>query len=303
MLLIPNYYKELGIAMQTFVTTQTVLLVLFKIQRWIRRRDTIVQIVRSTRNIIHFGPWRKAVLAWKRRGFDPSRYAQALDGSVLGPDLDVAAVVSAVEAKGFSLGCRLPPDLIAQLQELTTRLGDGSHVEMHRRYSIFDKIARNSDVLQVVRQYFGCEPFLIECKLFVDIVGKDDPLSSGFHFDHAGARSLNMLVYLTDVDSDTAPHVVIQGTQTGKRLWDFFREYIPVNEMKRRFPGRIKTITGPAGTVIFENTEMFHMRQAGTKRRALLNIVYSTRGKRLLSLGRDMPRVWSRESLEINEPL
>ena len=289
--------------MQTLGTAQSVLLVLFKIQCWIRRSDTIVQIVRSIRNIIHFGPWRNALLAWARRGFDPSRYEQGLDGSVLGPDLDVAAVVSAVEAKGFYLGCRIQPEIVPQLHRLQAKLDYGVHVEMHRRFSIINKIVSNPDVLRIVRQYFGCEPYVIECKLGLDIVKEGDLLSSGFHFDHAGARSLNMLVYLTDVDSDTAPHVVIEGSQTGKRLWDLFREYIPVSEMKRRFPDRIKTIYGPAGTVIFENTEMFHMRKTGTKRRALLNIVYSTREKRLLSIGRDMPRDWSKGSFETNEPL
>jgi hypothetical protein len=267
-------------------TSRTPYLILFlaKLQRWARRSGKRVQAVRSIRNIIHFGPWRYVLLARARRAFAP---AESVPGaSVLVPGLDVDAAVSALEAKGDSTACRFRPEVVSQLKRLLPSLHDGVHVDAHRRHAVLGEIISAPDVLRVVRHYFLCEPVLLECKVFVGVVPHGDPLSSGFHFDHAGPRSLNLMAYLTDVDDDTAPHVLIEGTQTGKKLRDFFRERLSVDEAEQRFPGRIKTITGPAGTMFFENTEIFHMRRAGRKRRALLNVVYSTRGKRLLSLGR-----------------
>ena len=137
-----------------------------------------------------------------------------------------------------------------------------------------------------MRAYFGCEPFLIECKLFVSSNRQDPELSSAFHFDHAGARSLNVQVYMTDVDEDSAPHVLVAGTHRGKKLGDYFRERLPVEEAARRFPDTIRTITGPAGTVLLENAEIFHRRAFATKPRVALIMVFSTDRRRFLSRGR-----------------
>jgi hypothetical protein len=95
------------------------------------------------------------------------------------------------------------------------------------------------------------------------------------------------MVYLNDVDLETGPHVLVAGTQRGKKLRDYFREMTPIAEIERRYPEQIRTITGPAGTVLIENAEVFHRRLAAQKRRHALIVVFSTNRRRLLSIGRD----------------
>jgi ectoine hydroxylase-related dioxygenase (phytanoyl-CoA dioxygenase family) len=158
---------------------------------------------------------------------------------------------------------------------------------VHLKSEALGRIATEPEVLRVVRTYFGCEPLMIECMLNVSNVNQFDILSTGFHFDHAGVRSLNVMVYLNDVDLETGPHVLVAGTQRGKKLRDYFREMTSIAEIERRYPEQIRTITGPAGTVLIENAEVFHRRLVPQKRRYTLIVVFSTNRRRLLSIGRN----------------
>jgi hypothetical protein len=106
-----------------------------------------------------------------------------------------------------------------------------------------------------------------------------------FHFDYAGWKSLNLYVYLTDVNKHSSYHVVAKGSHRDIRITDILRGSLTVEEGESRFCYTIKNITGPAGTMFIENTEAFHRRHRGNERRVMLNILFTSH-QSLLSHGR-----------------
>lgn len=163
----------------------------------------------------------------------------------------------------------------------------GVYVDAHLQSDALANIASDPEISRLSRAYFGCDYQMIECKLFITEINQPDSLTSAYHFDHCGVKSLNVIVYLNSVSEETGPHVLVARTHRQKRIRDYFREYTPIEEIERRFPEDIRTITGPPGTVLFENPEVFHGRLVAQRRRVAMIIVFSTNGRRLLSMGRD----------------
>jgi hypothetical protein len=255
-------------------------------QRRARRHPALIQGIRSVRNVLHFGPWRPLALAYVRRT-SPLRSGEPSGASVMVEPANTEMVVHALEREGYYLGLRVAPDVLREAESFWRDKPAGVSVDAHDHCPAIARIAADPAVLRVVRSYFGCEPTLVECKLFVTDESKTDILATGFHFDHAGVRSLNVMTYLTPVDDDTGPHVLVPGTHRNKRLRDYFRELTPIGEIERRYPGRILTVTGEAGTVLIENAEVFHRRVQARRRRVAMIAVYSTSRRRLLSIGKD----------------
>jgi hypothetical protein len=110
-----------------------------------------------------------------------------------------------------------------------------------------------------------------------------------FHFDYAGWQSLNLFMYLTDVEPDSGAHEVLAGTHRAKRLRDAVRPRMPDEEVAARFGDRIRTISGPAGILFFEDVEAFHRRRIMKRRRAMLNVLWASH-RGFLSHGRLAPR-------------
>jgi len=110
-----------------------------------------------------------------------------------------------------------------------------------------------------------------------------------FHFDYAGWHSLNLFIYLIEVGADSGAHQVVAGTHRSRKLWDAVRPSIPDDEITKRFGGNIRTITGPAGTMFFEDTAAFHRRLILKRRRVMLNILYASH-RSWLSKGRLTPK-------------
>lgn len=56
-----------------------------------------------------------------------------------------------------------------------------------------------------------------------------------------------------------------------------------------RYQNILHLLTGPAGTLFFENTEAYHRRRQGGERRVMLNLLYASH-RSLLSHGRAGPK-------------
>lgn len=137
------------------------------------------------------------------------------------------------------------------------------------------------------------EPELLECNLVV--AHTEDPANRNidgqrlFHFDYAGWHSLNLFVFLTNVEEDSGAHQVVAGTHCSRNIWDAIRSSVPDYEIMARYGARVRTITGPAGTMFFEDTAAFHRRQIVKTRRVMLNILYASH-RSWLSKGRLIPK-------------
>lgn len=262
----------------------------FRIRKVLRSAPAVTTALHSARALIHFGPWRhvvRAVIRWKRPPLrvDATRAA----GSV---SLNAPALARTLREDGMVRAGQLPSDVLSRLRAITDDLPPGEYGHFDEQPDI-GALVFGADVLNVVRGYLGAEPELLECNL---VVGQaEDPVRTPvhsqrrFHFDFAGWQSLNLFVYLTDVAEDSGAHQVVIGTHRGRQLRDAIRAWVPDEEISARYPGRVRTIAGPAGTMFFENTEAFHRRLMLRRRRVMINTLYASH-RSWSSEGRLTPR-------------
>ena len=250
-----------------------------KLRKLIRRNEHVVMATRAFRSVVHFGPWRSLAFAAIRK-LRPVR-AKLNDGTQ--PDVFLGGasereVVRSVERDGYCVAGPLPSEIVHAIREVTDSLPVGLYTNAHEACPAVAEVVTHDAVIGILRRYFRSEPALLECGIVVADVGDTTVFdtNSFFHFDIAGWQSLNMFVHLTDVTGVNAPHVVIRGTHGGKSLRDSSRPCISNEEATLRFGDEIKTLVGPAGTMIFENTEAFHRRGEVGGRRVIINVLYSS---------------------------
>lgn len=247
----------------------------------LRRRlsawPAVSHAMRAMRALVHFGPWRSSVHRLISQLRPPGAASSGRESFFLGP-LDCDAVATQLRHHSVAIIGTLPHELLARLRETTDRLPVGHYELMHEIDSDVRRIADDLSVKDLLRACFKAEPVLLESTLVVTDPRPNQPdvLQNRFHFDFAGWQSLNVLVYLTDVSSQSSAHVIAKGSHRRIRIGDALRGAISDAEATRRFGSSIETITGPAGTVFVENTEAFHRRIRGSGRRVLLNLLYSS---------------------------
>lgn len=244
----------------------------------------LIRLVRALRMFFHFGPWR-AIPQYLIRRFRPVAREVASNGSSLLKARDVNRIVEQVRHDSVSIAGTLPEDFVAHLRQVTDRLPLDHYQLMHLVDNDIHQISADPGILDVLRAYFRCEPVLLESTLVVTGTGTETGGDKGtrygdqnyFHFDFGGWESLNVFVYLTDVTNKSSHHSVARGSHRGKRVGDFFRTNIGDAEAATRFGDTVFDVTGPAGTVFFENTEAFHRRDPGShERRVMLNLLYAS---------------------------
>lgn len=273
--------------MSTVTATDTASCIQAKIRRALGAAPTLTRTLQSGRAVLHFGPWRHAARALIRMARPPQEEAAAESPLLL--QIDTTQVVNALRADGIAMAGLLPSDVLNSLRAVTDNMPPGE-------YGNFDDVpevralTRCAAATNVARRYLQAEPELLECNLVVS--GAENPAvrpkkgsQRQFHFDYAGWHSLNLFVYLTNVAEQSGAHQIVVGTHRTRNAWDAVRVAIPDQEIEARFPNRVLTITGSAGTAFFEDTSAFHRRKTHTGRRVMLNILYASH-RAWLSKGR-----------------
>lgn len=198
----------------------------------------------------------------------------------------VADDVAALNENSYVYGPVLNSDIVLDLTSRYSPQVARAYRNVYLQDKLLFDICHNDAIISVVRAYLGFEPILHSCCVTVDIPGEkktDSGYQAGFHYDIAGIKSLNVFIYLSDVDCMSMPHVVIKGTHRQKRLRDIYNGCLTSCEAKRLYGDAIAPLTGPAGTVIFENTEAFHRRgELNGRGRVLVNILYTDDNKSLM---------------------
>lgn len=279
--------------MASVATTDVLSTRFMAVRRGMRRARSLALFLRRTRAVVHFGPWRHAARAVVRALHPPQTDTSHTDTSLgtptLLPGIDVQTVCTALRTDGVCVAGQLPPSTLATLRAVTDALPRGEYGQFHMHDATVRALLSDPDVRAVLRAHLGAEPELLECTVVVHepLAGelvKPDP-QRHFHFDFAGWQSLNLFVYLSDVTPDSGPHQIAVGTHRDRRLADALVEVLDDSVALPRFDGRIRTITGPAGTLFFEDTEAFHRRGSLTERRAMLNVLFASH-RGLFSRGR-----------------
>lgn len=247
-----------------------------KIRTALRGLPLLYRALRSARAIMHFGPWRHAVRTIIRLARPPQKEAASSDCSFF--RLDTALIVETLRAGGIAVAGLLPSDQLSRVRAITDRLPPGEYGEFHEVPDV-RALTDCAATLDVVRGYLQAEPELIECSLFVSHAETTaTPLAHDsdrhFHFEDAGWHSLSLFLYLTDVEEDSGAHQIVIGTHRALTVWDAIRGSIPESEIKARYPHRIRTIVGPAGTMFFQDTSAIHRWQMHASRHVVLHILF-----------------------------
>ena len=259
---------------------------LFSRFRIITRKLGIITSLHLVRQIIHFGPWRVVpkYLIRKARSVMPSGIEKGIS---LLPAMNPPTVSEEIRKNSVAVAGVLPAEFVDRLKRLTDRLPPNEYFLVHEVVDDVKKITQDENINRVLREYFKCEPELLEASLFVSKSEQGSAIHEQnlFHFDYAGWESLNVFVYLTDVTEISSYHVVARGSHKKIGVIDVLRGPLSPEDGLRRFGSSIFEIQGPAGTVFFENTEAFHRRHKGSGKRVMLNLLYASH-RSLLSHGR-----------------
>jgi hypothetical protein len=246
-------------------------------RRVLRKQRRIAMMIRALRALIHFGPWRHAARRYISERRPPARRASPIS---LIPDLNATTIAETIHEQSVCLVERLPNAIVHEIRELTDLLPPNEYGSFNEQHPAVQRLVEDSGVLAVARTYFSAEPVLLECNLVVQESEERRLISATsqrrFHFDYAGWHSLNLFVYLTDVEADSGAHQVVVGTHKHKLVRDVVRPSLEDEEVELRFATKIRTIAGPAGTLFFEDTEAFHRRLAVKQRRVMLNILFAS---------------------------
>jgi phytanoyl-CoA dioxygenase PhyH len=141
------------------------------------------------------------------------------------------------------------------------------------------EIVNNPVVLGAVARVLGATPTISYMAVWWSLPAGDGTAqqAENFHRDFDDWRFVKYIVYLTDVDEDSGPHIFIPGSHKQNKLLPI-RRYT-AEEIAGAFgQGNEKLFVGPAGTSFLENTYGFHRGlPAKSKPRLALAATYSLR--------------------------
>lgn len=120
------------------------------------------------------------------------------------------------------------------------------------------ELVNNPDILQAAELVFGCKPTVDNIGASWSYPGRQTAKGAQrFHRDFDCARSFKLFIYLTDVDSESGPHVYVRGSNRQDRLESARAQS---DETIRDTFGNdaVMIIEAPAGSWFLEDVYGFH---------------------------------------------
>jgi hypothetical protein len=115
-----------------------------------------------------------------------------------------------------------------------------------------------ADILRLASAFLGCKPTL--CSLGVRWSfpsGKSPAATQAFHRDPDDWRFLKLFVYLTDVDSESGPHIYVAGSHNTRGPWR--AKTYAQEQLEARFGKQnMRAILGARGTTFVADTSGIH---------------------------------------------
>jgi hypothetical protein len=226
------------------------------------------------------GPWQ----SWLVRRYQRTSRVTPIPvaSETLFPSINVAHALQDLAKSAIAHGFQLPDAMVEETVRFVTAEGARRIDQPHHRCVPVSRIAHDPAIVAVAREFLGAEPILLETKIFwtlpmPDASGRMMGAAEGglFHYDVVDIRALTVFVYLTDVDLDCGPHVVIPGTHTRRTPDQILRCNLSDGEAWKRYGARFEVITGPRGTGWFEDLTCYHKQAIGSKPRLMLSILYA----------------------------
>jgi len=246
----------------------------------LNHRERVLGWFRILRYVLVQGPWRPWLIRYHAAKDSnpplPARAVTMFDG------MDDSAAAGALTRDAVTERFLAPARTIEGIVEWV-RANDAKRIDdPHVDCDGVSALAHDPRVIAVAKRYLGAEPILFTSKIYwtiprPDARGRVAAAAEGgqFHYDLADVKAVTLFVYLTDVDEESGPHVVVRGTQRRVTPDQILRRTISDELVQRRYAGRIESVTGPRGTCWFEDITCYHKQAVGTKVRLMLSVIYS----------------------------
>lgn len=263
--------------MERRVVAEAVLRLVGGFCRYAHRWPRLLGLLRLMRAAVVLGPLRSLAIDCLRRV--PSPIPLVPCKVTMFSDLDVPQCVTCLQQAGYVLGLQLPEGVaMSILAFASTCRAHDLRREVHERCEVVWRVARDPKLIAILRQCLGGEPILHASFIRVPARGPEEAAGAPeyrFHYDIADIASFSVFFYLTDVDLESGPHVVVEGSQGRKGIRDLIRPVLDDRSAEARFGRRIKPILGHRGTGFIEDLTCFHKRLPEWRPRWLLGLEYT----------------------------
>lgn len=137
-------------------------------------------------------------------------------------------------------------------------------------------IANDPKILSIAYNYFGAIPKIDYIGSWWSFPSNTPALTQSFHRDIDTLNSLKLFIYLTEVDSDSGPHVYIKGSHNSPYRTSKGKQHDD-NELKKKFKNTdIVSFEGKSGYSFVADTFGFHKGLTPLKKnRLVLQIIYT----------------------------
>ncbi|MEM8779293.1 MAG: hypothetical protein AAGF26_10565, partial [Cyanobacteria bacterium P01_G01_bin.49] len=150
---------------------------------------------------------------------------------------------------------------------------------------IIEKIAQDCQLIEIAAQYFGTKPAYLGSRLWWSFVTATTSYqrrkaAQFFHYDLDDYCFLKFFFYLTDITSNSGPHVYMVGTHRQKKLChQLLRKRYGDSEIFAAYDrDNLRILCGKSGFGFVEDTFGFHKGLPPvTEPRLVLQIEYATK--------------------------
>lgn len=180
----------------------------------------------------------------------------------------------------------LPQDVAGVREKLGYSFLQAQYFNVRKRSELVRELSEDPVLLATAALYLRTPPKLVGVNLFWSYpaqvsVDKRSYAAQLFHYDLDDFKFIKFFFYLTDVDMESGPHVIVRASHVNKihrTIGDLLkvRRYTDEEIVAGYGDDRITTITGPAGTGFAEDTMSIHKGlPPSTGKRLILQIQYA----------------------------
>lgn len=249
-----------------------------KLRSFAHRRPRLLRYLRVILFSVRLGPWHELRVRWLTL---INRNAPlATNTETIFPDLDVEQAVESLKQQGLARGLRLSEEYLAAILAFCAEHPARTYPNPHRYISAVRAVAYDPKVIAVARQYLGVEPILYGTRIYrslpqLERKGQNaDQPKRAFHYDAGDYKTLIVFIYLSDVDEDCGPHVVIEKTHGRKSFRQLVSPMLTYEAAQSKYRDDIRVILGKKGTGFFEELSAYHQHSLAQKDRLVLTITY-----------------------------
>jgi hypothetical protein len=257
----------------------------FALRLYLHKNRRLLRLVQILRAYIVLGPLRKPLVKYYQTFSHNDPFKTEVHP--LFPDVAPELIVTKINERGYAHVGNVPEEYVTQILDYCTRHQQTRYWNPHTDCEAVNCICRNATLVEIARQYLGAEPILWLTLLKWSFPFADDQAdfhpathrepvqydAHAFHYDILDFKSLTLFVYLSDIDSSSGAHTVVEGTHN-KRWQDLHNIILDDRVVEEQFSNRIQVILGKKGTAFFEETSTYHKVEVCKSRRLILSIDY-----------------------------